>query len=220
MAKHSRRRSSSLPRADLSRLMDPSYLPNSYSSTSSSPDSVHAYIDDDGEMHDPDYRDFPILAAPATRRPAWETGFERDEDEAALLAQTKSRPMSARERRRARYDAEYAHYKPTTYTSHATVPEPRKRKLRTLSPRRSSFVTEPEPELAPEYDEHPWAFALDQPEPVTRSTDDSPYVPSDSHTEWTPTCGQQIRRKWQSVSLSLRFAVFRTQRRIKRKLGT
>ena len=44
---------------------------------------------------------------------------------------------------------------------------------------------EPEPEPVPEYDEHPWAFAFDEPSPITPATDDSPYVPSSSHTEWT-----------------------------------
>lgn len=50
--------------ADISRLLDPSY--SSSSSGSSSSTHVHAYVDRHGELHDPDYRYFPV-AAPAKR---------------------------------------------------------------------------------------------------------------------------------------------------------
>jgi hypothetical protein len=38
-------------------------------------------------------------------------------------------------------------------------------------------------------------------------------------TSFSPTCGQQIRRHWQALSLSVRFSIFRVQRRLKRKFG-
>lgn len=86
--------------ADVSRILDPSYLS---SSASSSPTSV--YADTDGNLHDPDYRHFPVVT-PVPRRPAWERGGDDDEvdveefDESARL-----RSASPRERRRARYYA-------------------------------------------------------------------------------------------------------------------
>ncbi|KAJ3484755.1 hypothetical protein NLI96_g5418 [Meripilus lineatus] len=46
--------------SDISRLLDPTYT--SASSSSSSPESPsRAYVDHRGDLHDPDYRDFPIL---------------------------------------------------------------------------------------------------------------------------------------------------------------
>ncbi|KAI0273538.1 hypothetical protein BC834DRAFT_213392 [Gloeopeniophorella convolvens] len=86
--------------ADISRLLDPSYLS---SSTSSSPTSV--YEDPDGNLHDPDFRHFPIVAAPA-RRPAWERGGDdEDADEEEDDERARLRSASPRERRRARYSA-------------------------------------------------------------------------------------------------------------------
>lgn len=51
--------------ADISRLLDPAYASSSSASTTSSSGNVRAYtrayVDHTGEMHDPDYRDFPVL---------------------------------------------------------------------------------------------------------------------------------------------------------------
>lgn len=51
--------------ADISRLLDPAYASSSSASTHSSSGNVRAYtrayVDHSGEMHDPDYRDFPVL---------------------------------------------------------------------------------------------------------------------------------------------------------------
>jgi len=43
---------------DISRLLDPSYLPSSSSRSG-------VYVDPSGEVHDPDYRHFPLVAAPS-----------------------------------------------------------------------------------------------------------------------------------------------------------
>jgi len=86
--------------ADVSRLLDPSYLS---SSASSSPTSV--YADTDGNLHDPDYRHFPVVA-PLPRRPAWERGGEDDDvDTEEFDERARLRSASPRERRRARYSA-------------------------------------------------------------------------------------------------------------------
>ena len=86
--------------ADVSRLLDPSYLS---SSTSSSPTSV--YADTDGNLHDPDYRYFPVVA-PLPSRPAWERGGEDDDvNREEFDERARVRSASPRERRRARYSA-------------------------------------------------------------------------------------------------------------------
>ncbi|KAH9484501.1 hypothetical protein JR316_0003983 [Psilocybe cubensis] len=46
--------------ADISRILDPSYLPSS--STRPSPTFTRAYVDKNGDLHDPDYRHFPSPA--------------------------------------------------------------------------------------------------------------------------------------------------------------
>ena len=85
--------------ADVARILDPSYLS---SSASSSPTSV--YADTDGNLHDPDYRYFPVVAA-VPRRPAWERGGDDDDNEDEDDERARLRSVSPRERRRARYSA-------------------------------------------------------------------------------------------------------------------
>ncbi|KAM5538115.1 hypothetical protein V8D89_008312 [Ganoderma adspersum] len=60
--------------ADISRLLDPAYASSSTSSSSvsASPAShtqTRVYVDHNGEIHDPDYRDFPVLRATARPNP-------------------------------------------------------------------------------------------------------------------------------------------------------
>ncbi|KAG5651292.1 hypothetical protein H0H81_009191 [Sphagnurus paluster] len=72
--------------ADISRLLDPAYSSNAYASTSTS-----AYVDRHGDLHDPDYRHFPIpvskrhshsTAYNMATRPRWELADdEHDDDE-------------------------------------------------------------------------------------------------------------------------------------------
>ncbi|SRR6266702_6702706 len=78
--------------ADVSRILDSSYLS---SSTSSSPTSV--YADTDGNLHDPDYRHFPAVAPP--RRPARESGGNDNElDIEDFDERARHRSASPRER--------------------------------------------------------------------------------------------------------------------------
>jgi hypothetical protein len=189
MAKRARRRSSSPLRADLSRLLDPSYLPRSASSASSSPDS--AYVDDHGDLHDPDYRDFPILAPPA-----WETV---ETDAHSLIPPT--RPLSPRERRRARYAAESAAHQnnnlhrptysyfsePSAYAfdsnTEKTQPASRRSKLRTLSARHSRS---PERYAFTEEEDQQFSYSLADEngfeEPDMREPKEEPYI---HQNDWT-----------------------------------
>ncbi|KAI0053984.1 hypothetical protein FA95DRAFT_1600491 [Auriscalpium vulgare] len=200
--------------ADVSRLLDPSYLS---SSASSSPTSV--YVDHHGDLHDPDYRDFPAVTT--HRRPAWErAGNHSDDDDASddELTEipddrTRLHP-SPRERRRARYSAidtpTYPTYSQSPFEEPVAVIAPvpsekhRRRKLRTKAH---------EPAWLPEED-------LDEQSHVFTAEPKEEYVPtrSDQH-EWTPTCGQQFRRQWQALTLGLRFSIFRAQRKVRRKVG-
>ncbi|KAI0823596.1 hypothetical protein BC628DRAFT_1411601 [Trametes gibbosa] len=68
---HHHQYSPSTRAADISRLLDPAYASSSSSSTvSATTPSPHtqtrAYVDHNGDLHDPDYRDFPVLR-PTTR---------------------------------------------------------------------------------------------------------------------------------------------------------
>lgn len=79
---------------DLSRLLDPSYASSSSSSKASPSYATRAYVDHNGELHDPDYRHFPSISTPHRRstnnsgsnnlRPAWETAYGFGYDEEAL----------------------------------------------------------------------------------------------------------------------------------------
>ncbi|KAK7693887.1 hypothetical protein QCA50_003460 [Cerrena zonata] len=51
---------------DISRLLDPAYSSASSSSTAASPS--RAYVDHRGDLHDPDYRDFPVLRSKTTTK--------------------------------------------------------------------------------------------------------------------------------------------------------
>ena len=116
--------------ADVSRLLDPSYLS---SSASSSPSSV--YADTDGNLHDPDYRHFPVVA-PLPRRPAWERGGEDDDaDGEEFDERAHIRSASPRERRRARYSA-YEQSLPYARRSHEEIEE-RARQIRARQKLRS-----------------------------------------------------------------------------------
>jgi hypothetical protein len=82
---------------DLSRMLDPTYMRRAASGSPASCASAlppTVYVDHAGDMHDPDFRPFPVLAAkpdPAhARRPSWDALF----DVQPLLA---SPPPSAHE---------------------------------------------------------------------------------------------------------------------------
>ncbi|KAG6811709.1 hypothetical protein H0H92_006166 [Tricholoma furcatifolium] len=61
---------------------------------------------------------------------------------------------------------------------------------------------------------HAYAHAQHEPTPAYTPSADAEREPS-----WTPTCAQALRRQWQAVSLSVRFGVFRAQRKWKSRLA-
>ncbi|KAF8550437.1 hypothetical protein OG21DRAFT_415032 [Imleria badia] len=71
--------------ADIARLLDPAYAsPAPYSPLSKSPRMTvkEVYVDHHGDLHDPDFRDFPPFGHPS-RRPQWERAYgdEGDSDD-------------------------------------------------------------------------------------------------------------------------------------------
>jgi len=192
--------------ADVSRLLDPSYLS---SSASSSPTSV--YADTDGNLHDPDYRHFPVVVAPLPRRPAWERGGEDDDvDREEFDERARLRSASPRERRRARYSA-YEQSLPYARRSFEEIIEERSRQTHVRQKLRSRSHS-------PHY--QTTEIVVDEPSTITPEPKQERYVPiTKEASDWTPTCGQQFRRHWQAFALSIRFSIFRAQRRIRRKLN-
>jgi hypothetical protein len=188
--------------ADVSRLLDPSYLS---SSASSSPSSV--YADTDGNLHDPDYRHFPVVA-PLPRRPAWERGGEDDDaDGEEFDGRARLRSASPRERRRARYSA-YEQSLPYARRSYEEIEE-RARQIRARQKLRSRSHS-------PHYETT--EIVVDAPSAIYPEPKQEQFVPTHNEVpDWTPTCGQQFRRHWQAFALSIRFSIFRAQRRIRRK---
>lgn len=126
-ATHHGKYSPSTRPSDIPRILDSSYS----SSTSSSPTSFS--IDQQGALHDPDYRDFPAIPTHNTRRrPAWERGgFASDDDEDAYMSpdedyvdedtfdeRSRLRSASPRERRRRSVEPRYpAYHTASTYSS-------------------------------------------------------------------------------------------------------
>lgn len=80
-------------RSDLNRLLDPTYSTSCYNDN-------HAYVDAHGDLHDPDYRHFPLLQqsynrrSPNATRPHWELIHEEasllDNDDDLLLLEEDS----------------------------------------------------------------------------------------------------------------------------------
>ena len=67
---HSTKYTPSTRQAEVSRLLDPSYSNIQQGSSSSKTNSpLSVFVDHHGDIHDPDYRDFPALST----RPKWET---------------------------------------------------------------------------------------------------------------------------------------------------
>ncbi|KIM86212.1 hypothetical protein PILCRDRAFT_4743 [Piloderma croceum F 1598] len=209
--------------AEVSRLLDPTYSHPQGSGSTSSTSPLSVFVDHYGDIHDPEYRHFPVV----TPRPKWERGAHDDdlaeeEDEDAfdnkraprVPAITSYTPSYAYAYQ---YDAPQSSY--ASQTLHDEIEE-------------SPFAdeTEKKAETAratkkhrrhskPKHDEKRSLAAEDAAaEPATSGAD---YTPSEyGQDDWTPTCTQSIRREWQAITLRLRFSAFRTKRKIKRRLGT
>jgi hypothetical protein len=241
-----RRRSPGTSPSDLPHLLDPAYsgiLTDTYiyhssgSSNSTTPPKFGTdlmYVDGDGVEHDPDYRMFPVRRSTSDRRrrsggSSWEreryldTEDEDDEDDDTPLARPSNSlyPSTPAQQRR-------------SYPSRAHTPD-----------YHPSYRAHPIPSTTHVTEKNPgyWRapFSFDQDASVNhikeeRSiwNDSQEYLPSRfgkkrsvareagieiNQDDWHPTCSEALVRQWQSLALSLRFAIFRTKRRIKRRVG-
>ncbi|KAG5650732.1 hypothetical protein H0H81_011232 [Sphagnurus paluster] len=214
--------------SDISRLLDPLYAsPNTYSSTS-------AYVDGDGELHDPDFHCFPVMNPKPDRasqsryaaykkatRPCWESvldselesDFDDDDDD---LESTHNSTIKSRVTYKRRY--------PSYYPTYSAQPN--------LEENRPSAPQE-EPSLrgmARIIDRTKREFRARCPSASSSSNSNSS-LPSSSVSElseeeklglaaeekWTRTYDYKMRRQWAIIDERIRFGVFRAQKRFRRK---
>ena len=195
-------------RADVvQHLLDPSY----YSSQSSYHHQPRVYIDRKGNMHDPDYRHFPVVSSYPLTSP-----IDDDDEYIDPFAYHAPRRSSSLSRRQY-----YPSPSPSSSPSSSSSPDEspfddlaspekcqgnvvKKALCRRRERRRASldsYVLEEEEEAAAQV-----------------SDDEEEQVPEldESHV---PTCGEALKRQWQSISFALTFRVFRARRRLKRVLS-
>ncbi len=222
----------SAKRAEASRLLDPSY----YSTTHNSQPRV--YIDRKGNMHDPDYRHFPVLSSsPAsssssnspisrrTARPQWETGYTYESaipDDDDIQGDYYDPFTNYALRRSSSLTRPTTPYYPSSspvsdFESPFDEPEEKPcsvmkkafRPRKCREKRRASLDSAVEESYYPE-----------EPEAVLELEDDEE---DEEHHEKqerpAPTCSEAMKKQWQSISLTVSFGVFRARRRMKRVLS-
>jgi hypothetical protein len=195
------------------------------------------FVDHYGDLHDPEYRHFPVVAT----RPKWEHGEDDliDEEDEDVFGPSHFHPLSRKPTftstttsyrpsyAYASYQYDVPHPSPSSYESNALINEDVegslfadevsekevKRSARTRRHRRSksSQAVEEKESLA--------AAAAENAEKSTAPGAD--YAPGEfGDHDWTPTCTESLRREWQAITLRLRFSLFRMKRNMKRRLGT
>ncbi|KAH0826972.1 hypothetical protein J3R83DRAFT_4631 [Lanmaoa asiatica] len=207
--------------ADIARILDPAYAsPAPHSPLTQSPRMARkeVYVDHRGDLHDPDFRDFPPFGHShmLSRRPLWERGYDDDDDEVnEELDQL--RPTFDLQPRRPSSSLTY-HPPPVyyPYEEHASYEsgclaeddDDEGEQLVHAPLKEKSFYCRPR---------SPTKRSKDQDEKQSPSTTEGDHI-LQADSEWTPTCTQNLRRHWQAITLSLRFSLFRTKRRLKRRL--
>ena len=228
---------------DISRILDPSYSPNSRSINH----SQMAYVDAHGLLHDPDYRDFPTLI-PHTAK--------RSHLHSTRAATTPSHTLSAVAYHASRPPWDRSDYlkdplsdlddafQPSddeddddccgSCDSRSCCSRSRRSSLHypqhnihhlfhryhLHDPRRSFTPTHvhSNPEKSPptfEKTTRSRRFATETIFEADDFLDDNGKTHS-RHPEWTPTCSAVMRRQWQAASLRLSFSLFRATRRMHR----
>ncbi|KAJ3785718.1 hypothetical protein GGU10DRAFT_421933 [Lentinula aff. detonsa] len=144
----SSRHSKELEKADISRLMDPSYcLPHHHLSN-----PVTAHVDSKGQMHDPDFRRFPVFSTGRSRRrrspfassrSPWDEDVdeadEEDEEDEEMSTQLHNRRQSPRlslQHDSASTSVDYSYHHVNSYAS----PSPSSSSLSSDSSSISSFT--------------------------------------------------------------------------------
>ncbi|KAJ7597558.1 hypothetical protein C8J56DRAFT_882971 [Mycena floridula] len=210
-------------RAEASRLLDPSYASSSSSSSSYSPQRV--WMDNNGDLHDPDYRQFPLFekkssprrtssssidpfALYSPQRPSWELANEEEDDDASIFEteledkhHRASRPTSPSYSRSAS-----PIYPPSSYSSSPTSYDDDS----WLSSASDSFSLEAEHKLKKKRRER--RFSLDSEETVEETVEE---VAEGKEISETPKRSDAMKKEWQMLQLVVRIGVFRMRRRVR-----
>lgn len=240
-----RKYSPSTRAAEVSRLLDPAYSHPQGSGSTSSTSPLSVFVDHHGDIHDPEYRHFPIL----TPRPKWERGVHDDDLTEEELEDAFDNSAPRRVPAITSYTPSYAYaYQydvapPSSYASQTLYDEIEESPFADETEKKAESAARRATKKhrrhsKPKHEEKRSLAAEDATaEPATPGAD---YTPSEyGQDDWTyvpkhllslyrtltnnssrPTCTQSIRREWQAITLRLRFSAFRTKRKIKRRLGT
>ncbi|KAG2357080.1 hypothetical protein BDR07DRAFT_397040 [Suillus spraguei] len=208
--------------SDIARLLDPAYASPSHQTALKAIGSRTAirqvYVDHHGDLHDPDFRDFPTFGHPHSK-PSWEQTCvdESDGEEDEEIYQR--RASIEKQRRRPSTSAYYA--SPAYYP----YDEPSSYESRNLAEVEDEDEQLDHQERAP-LKEKCFIMRSKSPEKISQSEKETypenhhiPPQPLAADSDWTPTCGHTIRRQWHAFTLSLRFSLFRTKRRIQRRMS-
>ncbi|KIK60439.1 hypothetical protein GYMLUDRAFT_43754 [Collybiopsis luxurians FD-317 M1] len=218
--------------AEISRLMDPSYHPHS-----SSLEPARAYVDHLGEMHDPDYQDFPVFPAagktsrgrrrsdPSRSRPQWDEYEEDEEDEEELQARYHHRRNTRRHRSSSRDYPVYSSSSSLTASPsssftplppcepYISVFEEKPHSHHSILPKRFRRHSSGSQEFS--YDSYSDDFEYDDHDAEQHRRDElAQRDQSILRSQMTDlSCSQAIKKQWLAVSLSVRFQLFRARRR-------
>ncbi|KAG8217930.1 hypothetical protein J3R82DRAFT_6096 [Butyriboletus roseoflavus] len=222
-APYSRQYSPSSREADIARLLDPAYAsPATHSPLIKSPRMApkEVYVDHSGDLHDPDFRHFPVFGHShmQSRQSRWEQGYADDDDD------DEDDEDCQFEQRRPSFDPQpprpsstvtfhpppvyYPYEEPASYESRYLIEDEDGEHLVDAPLKEKSFHSRPR---------SPTMRSKGQDEKQSPSTVEGHHV-IQADSEWTPTCTQNLRRHWQAIVLSLRFTLFRTKRRLRRRL--
>ncbi|KAF8121973.1 hypothetical protein EV363DRAFT_1405352 [Boletus edulis] len=209
--------------ADIARLLDPAYAsPAPYSPLSKSPMMAvkEVYVDHHGDLHDPDFRDFPPFGHShfQSRRPCWESTYGNEEDSDDEETQVEHHRSSFEPQRRRPSSTVtyhpppiyYPYDEPASYESRflAEDEDEEGEQLERVPLKEKSFCRRPRSPTK--------AFKGQDEKRFPSTAEGDQVIQADS--EWTPTCTQNLRRHWQAITLSLRFSLFRTKRRLRRRV--
>ncbi|KAH7889337.1 hypothetical protein F5I97DRAFT_1827203 [Phlebopus sp. FC_14] len=211
--KHSPSRHRYSAESDVARLLYPAYASHTPRPPHTTP---HVYVDNLGHLHDPDFRHFPPFGHTSMHKARWDDTRDDDSDDDEYEIEQKRIALNAQRRRPSSstyytVPPYYTYEDPSSYESNylAEDDEPsdhheraplknRYLRPRSKSPEKRNPIQNEKPDASP-------------------AEDDQQVVSGDS--EWTPTCTQSLRRQWQAIALSFRFTLFRTKRRIQRRMS-
>ncbi|KAJ7582222.1 hypothetical protein C8J56DRAFT_1029080 [Mycena floridula] len=207
-------------RAEASRLLDPSYA--SSSSPSSSYFPLRVWMDNNGDLHDPDYRHFPLFekkssprrtssssidpfAQYSPQRPSWELANEEGDNASISEAEPEHKHHRASRPTSPSYSGRFASplYPPSSYSSSQTSYDDS-----CMSSASDSFSLEAEHKLKKKRRER--HFSLDSEETIEETVEE---VAESKEISEAPKRSDAMKKEWQMLQLVIRIGVFRMRRR-------